>query len=358
MVHVVLRIRQLRWIGGCWLFLYMLFIFFAVRSDEYRDVPPKEANHHNNNVQEGIRVIVDYHEKHHHVQQEKGVSMSTPPPPRRLPVAAVAAVPFPTDTSESSNKNKNNNKKRRLELVHATKTGGTAMELSANQTGVRWGYEHYREHGSYGYQVTPPPSVSAKKYFGELWHTPPHWISPNILSSETNTNVDTFIVVRNPYTRYVSEYFCPWYPWSRTSTRSTRPDNPRQMNQWIQKFIHNMRHKEQHAHLLPFHYYIWDEQDNHKKKIRHILKYEDRLSERFQTLMNDYGLNNITLLAKFKSSSRSNSNVNYNARNTTALDLSDDTIRIINDYAQKDFQLLGYPMVSTAAELRVVLLAQ
>ena len=246
----------------------------------------------------------------------------------------------------------NNNKKRRLELVHATKTGGTAMELSANKTGVRWGYDHYREHGPYGYQVTTPPSITAKKYFGELWHTPPHWIEPNIFKDDVDHTIDTFIVVRNPYTRYISEYFCPWYPWSKKGKRVPRADNPQQMNQWIQKFIHNMRHKVQHAHLLPFHYYIWDEQDHNKRKIRHVLKYEDRLSERFQTLMNSYGLDNITLMAK---SSRS---TNSNARNTTTLDLSDKTIRIINDYARKDFELLGYPMVSTAAELRELLVAQ
>ena len=123
------------------------------------------------------------------------------------------------------------------------------------------------------------------------------------------------------------------------------------MNQWIQKIIHDNLDKVQNGHMLPIHYYIWDEQDNHTRKIDHVLKYEDRLPERFHMLMNDYGLDNITLMTKSRES-------NFNARNTTALDLSDETIRIINDYARKDFQLLGYPMVSTAAELRVVLLAQ
>ena len=255
---------------------------------------------------------------------------------------AAAPVPFNVYSEPS----KKTNRTRRLELVHVTKTGGTAMEQSAKQTGLRWGSEHYiRKHDPYYHgkgQVTPPPSVTDRKYDAELWHTPPHWISPNILK-----DADTFIVVRNPYTRYVSEYFCPFY----RRKGNKRPDNPREMNQWIQKIIHDNLDKAQNGHMLPIHYYIWDEQDNHTRKIDHVLKYEDRLPERFHMLMNDYGLDNITLMTKSRES-------NFNARNTTALDLSDETIRIINDYARKDFQLLGYPMVSTAAELRVVLLAQ
>ena len=90
------------------------------------------------------------------------------------------------------------------------------------------------------------------------------------------------------------------------------------------------------------------EQDNHKRKICHALKYEGCLPERFHMLINDYGLDNITLMARLSRS-------NLNARNTTAQDLSDETIRIINDYARTDFQLLGYQMVSTATELRVLL---
>jgi hypothetical protein len=275
--------------------------------------------------------------------------LSTRPP---LPVAnkrtqaAVVAAAVPYANVNTTSEEEQHSKKRRLELVHATKTGGTAMELSAKKTGVLWGHEYYKKRGRKGYNITTPPSVTSQRYHGELWHTPPHWMSPNILK-----DADTFIVVRNPYSRYVSEYFCPWYPWTAHSTRDTRPDDADTMNQWIQTTIDSNRNKEQHAHMLPFHYFIWDERQpqkdyatNGKRQIRHILKYEEDLQERFHMLMKEYGLHNITLMGKSKES-------HSHAHNTTILDLSNESIQIINDYARKDFELLGYPMVSTAAEL-------
>jgi len=56
------------------------------------------------------------------------------------------------------------------------------------------------------------------KFEGENWHTPPSWFELN--PYETTS---TFTVIRNPYDRIISEYYCPYYGFQRrTNNRGRR----------------------------------------------------------------------------------------------------------------------------------------
>ena len=222
--------------------------------------------------------------------------------------------------------------KKRLEFVHITKTGGTAIERAAQQQGVIWGFNQYRRAKNFrraeNERFEPPRSIGVP-FDGELWHTPPHWRIPN-----PYRDADTFAVIRNPYTRYLSEYFCRHYGWRG---RNSGADDAVAANDWIQKYIHINQYDKQNAHMLPQHYFIYDEETG-KQQVNHIVRYEDDLPRKLNLLANQYGLN-IRLPSKQPT-----------LRKTTIRDLSVETIRVINQYAAKDFELLNYSMVLSASE--------
>ena len=105
-----------------------------------------------------------------------------------------------------------------LEFVHITKTGGSAVEEAAARESLTWGLCHFERRPSYGpgcrrptfgWPLTPPKihSESVPLFAGELWHTPPSWfVDPNPYQGAA-----TFTIVRNPYDRIVSEYYCTFF---------------------------------------------------------------------------------------------------------------------------------------------------
>ena len=115
-----------------------------------------------------------------------------------------------------------------LAFVHITKTGGTAIEKLAARHGVAWGACAWITNSA------PFDTVCSgikEKYNhwrhdrGEL--TP--WHNPNVVPQQY-TCPKLFAVVRNPYTRLVSEFFSPWGGWPGEHSASINVDA---MNGWI-----------------------------------------------------------------------------------------------------------------------------
>lgn len=260
--------------------------------------------------------------------------------------------------------------KRRLEFVHITKTGGSAIEKAGAEIGIIWGACHYMNITDVGC-FKPDLNYVAPNYQSYAktspWHTPPKILKTQYSDSENPyLGADTFAVVRNPYDRVISEYYCPWVgfqPKFRKNTKHEKdPNDPKIMNYWVKNMVTNLekslneymatkpedRPKEQSKgvnedpyNLAQKHYvnqaeYVFD---GDKQVIKNIVHYED-LSTEFEQLGKEYGLN-LKLPPKETGGTYTN-----NEKKLTYLDLDEESIAVINRYAAKDFELLGYEMTT------------
>ena len=219
-----------------------------------------------------------------------------------------------------------------LEFVHATKTGGSAIEKAAAKHGIAWGACHYN-CASFDDMKCPsrsPPQyfegrVKSTRYVGSmLWHIPPHYWSPNLLEGHK-----TFTVVRNPYSRAVSEYYNKWDGFVGTDEERNDPSN---MNAWIQT---NLIDRPKGIRYLQHSKYVYDGDGN---TVVDVVLHFENLAAEFNELMESEGLP-IRL-----------DDTPFNERTGSALlgvkDLTNATIQKINDYAMDDFINFDYePML-------------
>jgi len=193
----------------------------------------------------------------------------------------------------------------KLKFIHITKTGGTSIENIAKENGIYW--------GRYDQDL---------KFLGSVfWHIPFQFCERNSEKNRLIDNFEFFVVVRNPYDRCVSEYFCPWGG-PRDNKRTKK-----QMNQYISmkmiKIINDGEHNMNTNHFMPQFRYVYDEKGN--RIVKNILKFEN-LKEEFDRLMVKYGIP----LAL-------NSHDNYSNKNLSANDLDESTIKLIQKVYEKDF---------------------
>ena len=261
----------------------------------------------------------------------------------------------------------------RLEFVHITKTGGSAIEKLAAENGINWGACHYLNISDVGCE-NPDFDYSVPNYqsyaLTSPWHTPPKvlkkYISKDLFPYE---EASLFAIVRNPYSRAVSEYYCPWTgyegPLRKSSDKNADRHNPEIMNKWISRMVTGLeanlkkfnkedlsrRKREQgpdmnedpynlaQKHFVNQAEYFVD--DDGKAVIDHVVRYEN-LTEEFSQLMELYGLD---LKIPPKEKSGVYTDTTGGNRKLTYMDLYPETIAKINKYAQADFDLFGYVQV-------------
>ena len=137
----------------------------------------------------------------------------------------------------------------RLEFVHITKTAGTAIEVAGGRSGIRWGSCHYwtKNHAKTcgANNLEDRSLVRAHRagcpvsYKLPAWHLPPQCF-PEALNPYAGRK--TFLVVRNPFDRMLSEYLCPWTGYAAEGGRDV--DSAKNLNAWIQRKIQRVPHRD------------------------------------------------------------------------------------------------------------------
>lgn len=203
-----------------------------------------------------------------------------------------------------------------LEFVHITKTGGTAIESIAAASGIPWGACHARRE------------LPTCKGLAKTAHSPTSysdWHNPRIAYKCNNL----FTIVRNPYTRILSWFYCPWEGYNREE-----PVTPSVFNKWLQKSISKIEQSVS-FHGKPQYEYVFDERG--AQRVKHVLHYEN-LEHEFNALMQAYNMS-------LRYSSKSINPSKWQHRNMSIHDLSIDTLELIHRVYNKDFAKFGYKML-------------
>eukprot|EP00977_Amphora_coffeiformis_P018110 scaffold6164_cov163-Amphora_coffeaeformis.AAC.21 len=285
---------------------------------------------------------------------------------------------------------------RPLAFVHIPKTGGTAITAAGAQAGLFWGqchlsYKpdkrpcpsyHFTSHGGsqetiVGYKKANIIMSSAGLAKASPYHVPPAKFpgyctytqtcpearndtpAAALLPTWPYAGYDLFAVIRNPYTRIISEYYFVMkyhYP-KKVKKNPAALNDPKRLNHFIQKRL-KIFLKECSAwqkprscmmnadgHFIPQTWYIFDKHNQHpkiihrpheQKIVHHVLRYE-RLHEDFGALMQQYGIP--ATLPK-----ENTENVRISKANLGVANLTKGNIQLIQQLYQEDFEFGGYSL--------------
>lgn len=190
---------------------------------------------------------------------------------------------------------------KELKFIHITKTGGTSIVKCGLDNNILWGKYH--------------------KEYDIIHHKPFKYIDNHI-----KHKYDWFVIIRNPYTRIISEFHCPYFGYNGVFIKKNIIYDKNSFNEWIKYRIIN-RNNIPGYHFIEQSLYI-DETIN-----INIIKYEN-LQNNFNELMKKYNLN--INLNRHENNTEKKFNIN---------DFNEDTINLINNIYYNDFINFNYSFI-------------
>lgn len=194
----------------------------------------------------------------------------------------------------------------KLKFFHISKTGGTTVERFGAKYGFKWG----REDRQY------LDTLELIKYIPYRWHAPIRYFKA------PPYKCDTFTIIRNPYDRCISEYYCPYI-----GCGVVNGVKKMDINKWLK-----IQLAKDFEHFIPQYLYVFDSKFN--KIITHVLKYEN-----FPNNFNDL------MLSKLKIDDRIGMKQQSEECKVNVTDFTEETIDLINKKYYHDFRLFGYNML-------------
>lgn len=224
------------------------------------------------------------------------------------------------------------NNKQILSFIHIPKNAGTSIEVLGNKYGYKWGHN---SNAFKKYNITEKSEILKDLAASSVWHIPPKFINNNKGFDVYFKNTIPFCVVRNPYSRIISEY--NYYE------RIHKNIPPKDLNTFISEIQSKLDNDFCHfgCHLLPENEYTyvpindsWEQQNEDNKQIE-IIKFEN-LQKEFEQLMIKY---QIPIKKKLPHKLKFDSSVTIN-------DLTSKSIKIINNIYKDDFINFNYDLIS------------
>jgi hypothetical protein len=198
--------------------------------------------------------------------------------------------------------------KKELKFIHITKCAGTFIEKIGLKNNILWG----RYHNEYGW-----------------WHE--EFTKKN---NELKNKYDWFMIVRNPYDRILSEYYCYYGGIGNENIIHTK----KEFNEYL---INKINTRELITNINKDHYKEQYKYFDNTIKI-HIIKKENMYNE-LKKLFNDYNLPiDIDKYIKNKINNKEKKN------KKCIFDINDfepELIKLINEVYEKDFILFNYDML-------------
>lgn len=188
----------------------------------------------------------------------------------------------------------NHNKIKELKFIHITKCAGSSIEEVGRDNKIWWG-KYNKEYGPW-HELFPKKSKKLKDKY------------------------DWFMVVRDPYERILSEYYCKWGGKGRIEDNTIKYFNTFLINKIKNRSEKGDHYTEQYLYL------------DKTYKIN-ILKFEN-IEYEFNELMKQYNLD-------IKLNKHKNKGINKHFK---VSDFSDELIHLINNVYKQDFEEFGYNM--------------
>jgi hypothetical protein len=212
---------------------------------------------------------------------------------------------------------------KELKFMHITKTGGTSIEAAGRQLNLSWGKHHSATERAYGF-----------------WHALPTTKNPALLQK-----YDWFTVVRNPFDRVVSEFWCRWGGEGRPKNVSVL-----NFNAFISKQVTLASHRYV-GHYTPQIKYLSILNVGPDVVLR-VLHFE-RLQRDFSHLLKMSRLPDVKLpMLRLGYASRRRRRMNTNSQTWNVSHLTLPTIKLIQHVYQSDFEVFGYSKDAQKAQMR------
>jgi hypothetical protein len=177
----------------------------------------------------------------------------------------------------------------------------------------------------------------AKNLAGSFYHLPLQYATDPEKLKEYTSKYDIFAIVRDPYSRAISETFDKWGGFGKF-LQGEKPNTIEKVNKFMNNKLKTLEKLTKFSgHWAPQHLYTHLEDGT--QIVKHIFKMDRTLNAEFTKLMRSYDID-LELNDYIKTNLSDNKPIEFK---TT--DINDENRKLINKIYKEDFSKFGFPVI-------------